>query len=218
MQFAEFARVVFFPENTGNLRHEPGGVREVGRANQVARHRRVLCSHRVDGQPIAVGCARANQILRCSLLVFDPALHRIVVLREDLLVAVVPVDFPRTNHPGIGPRRVAELLRAVFSQHVGSDVGIRAVRPLAVAQVLQPFAEKFAHVVVERRRSNEDLRVAGPAETFVALRAVGRDIEEIPAQAPADVAVEAVEQRIRATELSGRLHVGVQDQRGEKIG
>ena len=151
-------------------------------------------------------------------MVFDPALHRVVVLRKDLLVAVVPVDFPRTDHPGIGPSRVAELLRAVFAEHIGRDVGIRAVRPLAVTQVLQPLAEKFAHVVVERRRSNEDLRVAGPAETFIALRAVGRDIEEIPAQAPADIAVEAIEQRIRAAKLSGRLHVGVQDQRGEKIG
>ena len=176
VELAEFQRITLLSEHPGDLRHEVRGVREVSRPDQIARHGRVLRGHRVDGQPVAVGRARTDQVLGSALLISDPALHRVVVLRQDFLVAVVSVNFPRTDHTGIGPCRITELMRAVFSENIGRHVRIRTVGPLAIAQVLCPLAEKVPHIIVEGRGADKHLRVAGPTETLVALRTIGRDI------------------------------------------
>ena len=218
VQLAEFSGVDLLSEHPGDLGHEVRGMREVSRPDPVARHGRVLRGHRVDGQPVAVGRARTDQVLGSALLIADPALHRVVVLRQDFLVAVVPVNLPRTDHTGIGPCRIAELMRAVFAENIGRHVRIRAVGTLAVAQVLQPFAEEIPDIVVKSRGADEDLRVAGPTETLVALRTIGGDVEEVAAQTPTDVAIEVVEQRVRAAELSGRSHVRVQDEGSQQLG
>ena len=65
------------------------------------------------------------------------------------------------------------------------------------------------HVVQERRRRGEHLDVAGPPEPFVALRAVGGHVEEVAPQTPDHVLVQPVDERVRAGEPAGPLHVGV---------
>ena len=42
----------------------------------------------------------------------------------------------------------------------------------------------------------EHLDVAGPAQALVALRAVGRDVEEVAAHAPDHVLMQPVDQRV----------------------
>jgi hypothetical protein len=96
-------------------------------------------------------------------------------------------------------------------------VGDRAVLVLRVPQVEQPFPQEAADVVVERRGGREDLRVAGPAEAFVALRAVGRHREEVAALAPDDVLLQLGEALVGVAVLADLLHRRVRDAGGDVL-
>ncbi len=65
---------------------------------------------------------------------------------------------------------------------------------------LHPLVEESATSMLKLARADKDLRVAGPAEAFVALRAVGGDFEEVALLAPDDVVLELLEQGMRAGE------------------
>ena len=93
----------------------------------------------------------------------------------------------------------------------GTYAGTVPQLALLGGEVLQPRGEEAPAVVEERRRRCEHLDVAGPAEPLVALRAVGRQVDEVAAHAPADVLVEPVEPVVRAVERAGRRHVAVTD-------
>ena len=83
--------------------------------------------------------------------------------------------------------------------------------PLLGGEVDQPVPQERRRRRTGRRRWREGGDVAGPAEPLVALRAVGRDVEEVAPQAPDDVAVQLVEQLVGALELAGPAQVGVDD-------
>ena len=70
---------------------------------------------------------------------------------------------------------------------------VAVVAGLLEREVAQPRGEESVAVVEEARGRAEHLDVARPAEALVALRAVGRDREEVAAHAPDDVLVQAVE-------------------------
>src|SRR5665647_1968277 len=59
--------------------------------------------------------------------------------------------------------------------------------------------------------------VAGPAEPLVALRAVGRHVDEVAALAPDHVAVELVEHLVRALEVPDPVQLGVHDHCAESV-
>jgi hypothetical protein len=69
--------------------------------------------------------------------------------------------------------------------------------------------EEAPYIEEERGRRREHLDVARPAETFIALRAVGRHVQEVAAQPPHDVLVQFVHERVRGVEPAGALHVAV---------
>src|SRR5690606_18239117 len=56
---------------------------------------------------------------------------------------------------------------------------------------------------VVRRGANEDLRIATPAHALVALRAVGRNLQEVGALTPNRVAIELIHERNRTLERAG---------------
>ena len=60
-------------------------------------------------------------------------------------------------------------------------------------------------------RAAENLRVACPSESFVALRAVGRHAHEVAALSPNDVAVELVHGVVACCERRAFLVVGTYD-------
>ena len=91
-----------------------------------------------------------------------------------------------------------------------------AARLLLEREVAQPRVEEAAHVVEEARGRREHLDVAGPAQPLVALRAVGREVEEVAAHAPHDVLVQLVDERVRGVEPAGALHVAVQHDGGHR--
>src|SRR6516164_11469387 len=95
-------------------------------------------------------------------------------------------------------------------QNAWNHKGHGAVVLLIERDVFQPLGVKGGGVVIERGRARKDLSIAGPAETFIALRAVCRHIEKISFLAPDDVVLQLVEKRIRSLEQArpgdGRMH------------
>ena len=93
----------------------------------------------------------------------------------------------------------------------GRDVGDDAVGSLRIGHVLQPLCVK--------RRDVEEIRfalaflrtVAEPALPLIALRTISRYAMVISARAPDDVRVNAVDQLIRAKEISGDGQIIVHD-------
>ena len=84
-----------------------------------------------------------------------------------------------------------------------------AIAPLLEPEVPEPTGEKGGAVHVETRGRREDLNVAGPAEALVALGAVGGEFQEVAVLAPDDVVLELVDELVRAFEVAGRSHVGM---------
>ena len=89
-------------------------------------------------------------------------------------------------------------------------MGSRTVFELRFPLVPEPLAEECGDVHIECGGGTEDLRVAGPAETLVTLRAVGRDFKEIVALSPADIAVKLIDFRLPALKGAGCLQFRVQ--------
>ena len=87
----------------------------------------------------------------------------------------------------------------------------------SAARSTQPVPQEVRDIEEERGGRREDGDVAGPAEPLVALRAVGRHVEEVAAQAPDDVAVQLVEQLVGALELADPPQVGVRPRRRRGI-
>ena len=69
-------------------------------------------------------------------------------------------------------------------------------RILRVGHILRPLGHEAGDVHVEGGSAHKDLNVARPAQPFVALRAVGRHIDEIALLSPDDVVLKLVEQRV----------------------
>ena len=127
-------------------------------------------------------------------------------------VAEALVEHPRHDHRGVAPGRRGGV--SGRRQHMsGRRTARRRPGVLLGGEVGSQDARKPAHVVEEAGGGREHLDVAGPAQPLVALRAVGRDVEEVAAHAPDDVLVQPVEQRVGALEPAGALHVGVADDR-----
>lgn len=71
--------------------------------------------------------------------------------------------------------------------------------------------QEVGRVELERGRCRVGRDVTGPSEPLVALRAVGRHVEEVALLAPDRVAHELVDQGVRALEPAGPLHLRVDD-------
>jgi len=114
--------------------------------------------------------------------------------------------------PTLGPDR-----RATYSPFlpISKTSGVVLQVPMIRRDVAEPLREEPRHIHVECRRSREHLRVAGPPEPLVALRAIGGHADEVPLLSPHDVVIELIEHRIRRRERAGARHVGVHDDAGD---
>ena len=172
-----------------------------------------------EGEPVPEVEARRPEVLRSGLAahVLDPRLHARVLPLEQARVTVGEVQVPRDDRGGVGPggRSPGELVR--LAQHVGHHVGDAALLVLVGRDVGQPLGEEPGHVHVEARGVGEGLGVPGPPQPLVALRAVGRHVEEVALLPPLDVVLELVQQRVRGGELPGHRHVGVDDDAGQAV-
>jgi len=61
------------------------------------------------------------------------------------------------------------------------------VRILVSGKVCEPFTVKGFRIEIVAGGTDEDLRISGPTETFIALWAVGRNIDKVAFLSPDDV-------------------------------
>jgi hypothetical protein len=78
-------------------------------------------------------------------------------------------------------------------------------------------AEVGLHIKIVSGGRHEEFRVAGPTQTFIALRAVGRDFKIVAPLAPDDVAEELVHQRAGTGEGAGPGHIGMHDDARHRV-
>ncbi|MNS31944.1 hypothetical protein D3C72_640140 [compost metagenome] len=101
-------------------------------------------------------------------------------------VAITLPGGPGQDHPAVGPARRGA--QAQFLPAGGGIVRELAARALGVANVAGEALGEGGHVHVEGCGVPEDVGVAGPAQTLVALRTVGGHAEEVGPLAPQGVA------------------------------
>ncbi len=119
-------------------------------------------------------------------------------------VAVGLPDGPRTDDAGVGPggAKVPAVLK-----RKRSVTGKRAAGPLRFHQLAKPLRVERTDVGVVGRRGDVGLCVAGPAHSFIALRTIGRQVEEVGPLRPDDVAEQLIDHRVGALERAGQRRV-----------
>ena len=141
--------------------------------------------------------------------------HRVVLRFQH---AEVPVCLPeRPRHPDgrLAPqrgrlrRREFRRLRAVLQDVRDHDGHQPVLRLLLGGEVQQPVLQEALDVVQVSGGGREHGNVPGPAEPLVALRAVRGQVQEVPAQAPDDVAVQLVDEFVGAFEGADAFQVGM---------
>ncbi len=191
------------PSRPACLRHQAGRPGEVGRGHHLAR------GVRTNLQPVTVAVAigvAPDQVRIVPVDVLDPGPHGRVGTLEQPAPAVDPPQLDRDGDARVAPGGRAF---AVGDQQRG-HVAEGPVLVLLVQDVQQPAADERGHVGLEAGGGQEDLRVGGPAEPLVALRAVGRDADVVAALAPGDVADQLGDHRIGALQLPRRRKVAGQ--------
>ena len=89
-------------------------------------------------------------------------------------------------------RRTLDVLQDVRHDEAHHPVGC----PLLSVEVGQPLPQEGLNIEKVGGGGCEDCYVTSPAEPLIALRAVGRHVEEVAARAPHHVAMELVEQLV----------------------
>src|SRR6185295_11303126 len=83
-------------------------------------------------------------------------------------------------------------------------------RTLRVPDIGGEFVREGGKVGVEGRRPPKDFGVPHPAQTLVALRAIGGHAQKISTLSPEDVAPQLIHNRVCSAELNGERRRGVE--------
>ena len=140
--------------------------------------------------------------------VVDEPAHAVVVVAEDLRIAVPDVVMPGQQHAGRAPldRPVerAGKTRARIGRRDGQDApgGL-----LGIADVAGDLGEPVAAVVAIAERRREQVGALQPAE-LLAVRAVGHHVGHVRAHGPVDEPVRVVVERAGGRELADLGQVG----------
>ncbi len=129
-------------------------------------------------------------------------------------VAGTDVGIPRDDGGGIHPAGAFGFGGRVG---IGDRVGDDAVGELVIAHGGEPAFPEGVGIGVEQGGGAEDFGIAGPTEAFVALGAVGGDVDGVAAPAPGDVGLEFVEHVAGGGEGSDGGEVGVEDDAGDPV-
>ncbi len=196
--------VVLLAQNVGDLGHQRACVLQASRGGPLAAGLPLAHLGHIGGHPVAK-VQRCGRVPDVAVLAqakagpktagIDVAAHHVVVLAQDLDVALGAVKGPRHQHARVAPKvdghrghRGREAKAAC-----GHRVGNAAAAQLLGAHVAQPFAQEAAHVKVVAGRGRKDGDVARPAHALVSLRAVGGDLDKVRARRPLDVLLQAVD-------------------------
>ena len=139
--------------------------------------------------------------------IVQPAQHCGEALLQHALVAVVQVKLPRHHRDHIAPTRRSRPVAAPFDRldprRIGREMRHRAIGACVVHHVSQVFLQEALAVRQPARRAREHLSVPGPAQPFVALRAVGGHFDEVRPLRPDRVHHQPVHFRHAAGEPPG---------------
>ena len=123
---------------------------------------------------------------------------------------------PRHHHGHVRPSRRRRCAFPRFvRQSVRNHERHRAIVFLVQRHVSQPLGVKPRRIEIERRGRRKHLRVPGPPQPLVALRAICRHIQKIPFLSPDDVVLQLVQQRVRAFKCPGPFHRRMHDDSGK---
>ena len=188
--------VVFVAKDFGGLGDDAGGAAEVGGVDDF------VGGVGVDLEPVAEAVeliGREEAGFASVLGEVNEAFHVRIVLGEVSFVSVELVDRPRADDAGVGPGGAS----VVESDHDRGDLREVTVFFLRDGERSVPFFEEGLNIAVEGGGSDIGLGVAGPAHAFVALGAVGGDIDEVHFLRPPGVAGELVEHGVAGGEATG---------------
>ena len=182
------------------------------------------CFRRVKREPVAKLESIVPEVIT-SIAGADipaPVQHGGILPAKLGQIAGMQIEIPRDDRCGIAPSGKASVHSSVitFANKCGNGNGHMAVRVFLLfpAQVIQEFLPKGCAVPRKERRAAENLRIAGPAEAFIALRTVGRQIDEVSALTPFDVFNQTVQIRIGGAQRTGLRHFAVKNERRKCIG
>ena len=181
-QFIVFCFVILHPQRRGRF------CQQLRAAGEVRLENNFVWRRRVDVQPISE---------------LDEAFHRRIMIRQQLLVSVNVINRPRTNDAGIRPRRPAIATRNFQRRNHGK----LAVGALRIVERDEPLREERLHVGKHASGANIRLRIAGPSQALIALRAVGRDVDEIHPLRPQRIACQTIQHSVGSFQTSGERRV-----------
>ena len=143
-----------------------------------------------------------------------PGLHTGHAVSEDV---DVPAEF--IQRPGNNGRRVAPDAGA-GCRHVKSRHDVRHIalpHLLLRVHVKKELVVEGIGIRIEAGRRNKDLRIRRPAHALIALRAVGRHIDEIALLPPENIGDQLIDLRKPGRERAGRREIRIAGKAGEII-
>src|ERR1700722_12190920 len=189
-------------------------MREICRRDQIRRGRSKAAagSHTKEIEPISEMGIAVPDLIRAGarLLVFNPSAHAAVLIFENPLIAVRNKKFPGNDRGRIAPSGGTSDRTVTAAEHIRYNEWNTAAVELIGCKILEPLAEKSVDVHVERGRGCEHLRIAGPTQPLVALRTIGRHVEEIPLLSPLNIVLQLIDQRFGCRKAAAHGHVRVQ--------
>ena len=219
-QGIESQRLVGFTEGLCGSSGEACGVGVIRRRDEVLVGTGVLRTFRRSCgiEPIAELEPGVPQVVltRVTGHLLDVPAHRRILVAQQLQVAELLPQGPGHQDRGIAPhrsgphRREPEIDRRHEHRNVAGGVVLGG-------EVVEPRAQEVLAVVEERGGRGEHGEIPGPPEPLVALRAIGRNADEVAPHAPPDVLVEPVQRRVRAREGASRFEVRVADDRRDAL-
>ena len=128
-----------------------------------------------SGPEILCCCGRGD--------VANPLFHAVKLTAQNVCVAECLIKLPRADAGCVAPGCAGLLI----FQDGGDNMVYVTVRILVSGKVCEPFTVKGFRIEIVAGGTDEDLRISGPTETFIALRAVGRNIDKVAFLSPDDV-------------------------------
>ena len=216
-QFIIMGSLLRFSEHRCRPRRDPGAVQVVHFRDKTvirAAEYRIRLSVAVKRQPVSELelLHPAVTVLLADAHVFHPGLHGVEALRKNGCISRELIDRPGHDRRDIAPCGAAEFF-LVKRRH---NDGYHAAQHLLLGpEIVQELPVKSSGVALKKRSRAEHLRVAGPAHSLVALRAVRRHIDEVIHAAPVSVRDQPVDFFIAGRERTRPIHIRSQSQRRE---